>query len=170
MRTLLATLLVLAGSAALRGQANDFAGLRIFTGTTGAPTPLVCGTPFSCTPHVFTATQGAQVSAVMMGRLNEVYILAASFDTVTNLCIPLGIPALVNHFALTPGTEVVLSVGICTVSDGGRCNGGTNSVLNLFTIPFGLPPGALLFQAVLGAPLSGGGNGLALTTPVWMNY
>jgi hypothetical protein len=172
MRALSTTLFALCLAATLPAQANDFSGLRIYvsTGSPGAPTPLTCGTPFSCTPASFTAPTGATINAVTMGNLNEVFVIAASLDTTSSTCIPLGIPGLVNSLALTPGTILSLAVGVCSFSDNGRCNGGTSGGVTLFTLPAGLPPGAVLFQGITGTPLSAGGNGLAFSSPVLMNY
>ena len=131
MRTLALAVSALLAAPALLAQANDYAGLRVYTSNSaGAPTPLVCGTPFTCTPFSFATTAGSTVTGFVSGNFNEVYIIAASVDTTTMLCLPLGVPGLVNNYALTPGTEVIVALGICTVPDNGRCNGGASPARN----------------------------------------
>lgn len=171
MRILSTTCSLLALTVGLHAQANDFSGLRVFVsnGTTGAPTPLACGTPFTCTPYVFTAAPNDNVGAIVMGRLNELYIVAASLDT-TLPCIDPMIPGLVNNYALVPGLDTVVALGVASLSDSGRCNGGTSGNISLFTIPPGLPSGSVLFQAISGTPLSAGGFGFAFSIPVQMNF
>ncbi len=149
-------------------QANDYGGLRIFTSSGGAPPALICGNPFTCTPTSFTAQVGESVQALLHGSLNGLFVLAASTDTQP-ICLSLPVPGLVNNVAINPGLAVTLAVGVCSRSDNGRCNGGFE-LLPLFTLPAGLPPGAVKFQAALSAPTAGGGTVFALSNPVLMNY
>lgn len=150
-------------------QANDYGGLRIFTSSGGAPTPLACGTPFTCSPASFAASPGETVTAVVLGETNGLFLIAASFDTQNLLCLPLGIPGVVHELALVPGGIFVLAIGSCSLSDNGRCNGGSSGAVPLFTLPFGFT-GSLAFQGLIATPLSGGGSGLAFSSPVVMNF
>jgi hypothetical protein len=170
-----AVLAVLLFATSLAAQANDWAGLRIFTlgvgSAPGAPATLTCGAPFSCTPASFTITQGSPVMAVTLGApLNGLYAIAASLDVANLVCLPLGLPGVVHELVLPPANLVTISVGVNSQSDNGRCNGGSSGALTLFTMPTGLPPGAIAFQAVQVTPLSVGGTGLALSNCVVMNY
>jgi len=169
MRSVLLVALLLSGS--LTAQALDFAGLRVFTGsgTNGAPTPLVCGTPFSCTPTSFTAAPGDQVSAVVQATRNGFFAIAVNFDTAGLACVNLGANRVVNDMILDPFTLVTWAVGVATRPDSGRCNGGSEVVV-IGTIPTGLPSGVVVFQALATSPLSAGGQGLAFSNAVVMNY
>jgi hypothetical protein len=162
--------LPLALAIGLPAQANDFAGLRIFSGTVGSPPTLTCGTPFTCTPTSFTLAPGDSVDAVMMGEFNSLFVIAASFNTGALVCLPLGIPGLVNNLILPPPDIFSLAVGFCSFSDNGRCNGGSPGVVHLFTIPAGIPSGSIAFQGAAGSPLSAGGSGLAFSNAVVMNF
>jgi hypothetical protein len=170
VRPLLSLAFALGLAACLPAQANDYTGLRIFSGigTVGAPARLTCGTPFDCTPFTATFNQGDNVSAVLLGNLNGAYLILASADT-TGFCLPLNIPGVVNDLTLHPGRLLVLSVGVCSLSDGGRCNGGSSGTVPLFQIPLGLT-GAVAFQALAEAPLSVGGNGFALSKGVVISF
>lgn len=165
--TLLTFLLL---TSTLSAQATNYAGLRINAGNTGAPA-LSCGAAFSCTPASFLTSAGSIVSAITLGApLNGLYAIAASFDVAGLGCITLPIPGLVNSVILNPGSMVTLSVGVCATSDSGRCNGGTINALTLFTIPPAFPSGSIAVQAVQATPLSGGGNGLALSNAVIVTW
>lgn len=164
-----ALLLSLALAAPLPAQANDYAGLRVFSGSVGAPTPLTCGTPFTCAPFTFTAPSGGSVNAIVTGTLNGVYALAASFDTASLGCLPLPFTGLVNSLALPPFSMFTVVAGTTAVPDNGRCNGGF-AAISLGTIPPGLPPGSVAFQAIAETPLSSGGTGFALTHAVVMSF
>jgi hypothetical protein len=162
-------LLPFAFAAALSAQANDYIAMRLNSGTSGAPPTLSCGLPFSCTPPSFTVAPGAPVDVIVLAQLNGLYAIGASFDVANMVCVPLG-PGFANSLALNPGNLLTVLIGVCAQSDNGRCNGGTTGVLRLFTVPAGIPPGALAFQAIGASPLSAGGNGLAFSIPVVMNF
>jgi hypothetical protein len=158
-------------TSSLCAQANNFAGLRCFVGAVGSPPTLTCGLAFSCNPTTLNTTAGSTVSAVTLGApLNGLYAIAASFDIAGLGCIQLPIPGLVNSVILNPGSMVTLVAGAASVSDGGRCNGGTPGALVLFTIPTSFPSAAVAVQAVQATPLSGGGNGLALSNAVIVSW
>jgi len=167
---LLPFVLPLAFAAALPAQANDYIAMKLNSGTASAPPTLSCGLPFTCTPASFTVPQGAPVDMIILAQQNGLFALAASFDVANMVCVPLGIPGLANSLALNPGNILTVLIGVCAQTDNGRCNGGTTGVVRLFTVPVGIPPGAIAFQAVGASPLSTGGNGLALSNPVVMNF
>lgn len=62
-----------------------------------------------------------------------------------------------------------LFIGTCGVPDNGRCNGGATPSTILVTIPPGIN-GVLGLQALVGAPLSVGGTGHALTRAVRITF
>ena len=167
MRSLLTLSLAAALAAPLSAQADDYAGLRIFTPTAFAPTPIPCGA-IVCTPDSLTATPGELVTALVQGVTGGIYFLAASLDVANLGCLNLAAPGLFNELTLPPGSSVLLSFGTLTQSDNGRCNGGAE-LIPLFTIPQGIT-GALAFQAASDTPLSTGGDGLALSNTVIMNF
>ena len=155
-------------AAALSAQANDYIAMRLNSGTSGAPPTLSCGLPFSCTPPSFTVAPGAPVDVIILGQLNGLFAIGASFDIANMVCLPLG-AGFANSLALNPGNIITVVIGVCGQTDNGRCNGGTTGVMRLLTVPAGIPPGALAFQAIGASPLSAGGNGLAFSIPVVMN-
>ncbi|MBK8099388.1 MAG: hypothetical protein IPK26_19950 [Planctomycetes bacterium] len=167
-------LALLGTTAMLTAQAPDYAGISV--SSTGV-SPLnnrvssypPCGTPFTCTPMTLTGQAGDSVSFFVMGTMNGVCVLLGSIDTTPN-CIPLGIPGLVNNLVWLPGPGLItLFVGVCTVPDNGRCNGGATPTTQLFQIPAGLT-GSIGLQAIANAPLSGGGTGLAFSNAVQLNF
>jgi hypothetical protein len=162
-------LLSLAFAASLPAQANDYIAMKLNSGTASAPPTLSCGLPFSCTPASFTVPQGAPVDCIILGQLNGLFAIGASFDVANMVCFPLG-PGFANSLALSPGTIITVLIGVCAQTDNGRCNGGTTGVMRLFTVPVGIPPGAIAFQGIGASPLSAGGNGLAFSIPVVMNF
>jgi hypothetical protein len=171
LRPLLSAMLALGLTALLPAQANDYAGMRIFVGngTVGAPARLTCGTPFDCTPFTATVSPGDNVQAALLGTLNGAYLILGTVDTASLFCLPLGIPGIVNDLVLHPGRLIALGLGACTQPDNGRCNGGSASPVFLFQIPMGIS-GSIGFQALIGAPLSVGGNGFALTKAVVLSF
>ncbi len=129
-----------------------------------------CGLAFNCTPLQLQAQGGDTVRFFIMGRQNGLYILAGTLDTSTPICLPLGIPGLVNDLVWVPGPGLVtLAVGTCSVPDNGRCNGGASPTTVLLTIPTGIT-GSMGLQALAEAPLSAGGNGFALSHAVAVNF
>ncbi|MFO1078885.1 MAG: hypothetical protein U1E73_14275 [Planctomycetota bacterium] len=164
---------LLAAAATLPAQANDWSGLRVYEAANpanGVPTPIVCGSAFSCTPASFTIPTGSPMSFLVMGELNGFYAIAASFDLPNLGCLPLGVPGLAHMLALPPGSLVTMALGLTATSDNGRCNGGVDVLAGLFAIPSGFPSGALAFQAISSTPLSVGGSGFALSNTVVVNW
>ena len=78
-------LLPLAFAAALSAQANDYIAMRLNSGTSGAPPTLSCGLPFSCTPASFTVAPGAPVDCIILGQLNGLFAIGASFDVANKI-------------------------------------------------------------------------------------
>lgn len=171
----IATLFALAAAAAAQQPANDYAGISMTASGVSPATNRVstyppCGLPFDCNPRVLQAQGGDALSFFVMGTFNGLYILAASLDTATPVCLPLGVPGLANDLVWLPGpTLLTLSVGVCSVPDNGRCNGGASVTTPLFTIPPAMQ-GSVGFQAIVGAPLSAGGLGFAFTHAVQVNF
>lgn len=175
MRPFHALVLSLFASATmLQAQSDDYSGLRVFEAgnlPNGAPTPLTCGTPFSCTPDQFTVPPGASLGYIVFGELGGIYILAASIDTANLGCLNLNIPGLLHNLSLNPGAVVTLVVGTTSTDDQGRCNGGMAFVTApFFTIPPWLSPGSIAFQALSTTPLSAGGSGFAFSNTVQVNF
>jgi hypothetical protein len=177
MRHHLAALLLSVGlSTTLTAQSpsNDYAGIVVSAyGVTPAPNSVgsypTCGSPFSCTPLTLNAQAGDTARFYVMGTFNGLAVLAATLDPTT-VCIPLGIPGIVNNMILVPGPALTtLFIGTCSVPDNGRCNGGATPSTVLFVIPPGLH-GVVGLQALVGAPLSVGGTGLALTRAVQITF
>ncbi|MCA8977373.1 MAG: hypothetical protein KDC98_21805 [Planctomycetes bacterium] len=168
----LSTLFVLAISSPLSAQANDWAGISVTCqgSATASARDIACGSQFSCTTLPVTCLRGDTVSYFVMGQLNGFYALLGTVDIAGLGCVNLGVPGLVNSLILPGGSLVPLAVGVCSVPDNGRCNGGASPFTLAFTIPAALPPGALALQAVASCPWSGGGNGLAFTRAVEVIY
>jgi hypothetical protein len=174
MRTAILLASLLATAVPALAQANDWGGISIRC--SGVTTPgnvaqsIACGAAFSCTPLPLAGLRGDTVTYFVMSTFNGFYVLAGSVDTGNLGCLSLGIPDLANSLVLPPGTIVSLAVGVCTVPDNGRCNGGASPSTTLFQIPAGIPPGAIAFQAAVTSPLSVGGVGLAFTPAVLLTY
>jgi hypothetical protein len=174
MRTTTLLLSLVFCTAPALAQANDWAGISIqcdgVTPPFNGARDISCGSAFSCTPLPLAGLRGDTVRFFVMGTFNGLYVLAASFDANGLGCVNLGLPFLVNSLILPPGNFVSAAVGLCTVPDNGRCNGGASPSTVLFTIPTFLPPGSLAFQAAVESPLTGGGTGLALSRAVALTY
>jgi len=175
LRLGLAVLALLCSSQVVSAQATDYAGI-VMSSTGSSPlsnrvgTYPPCGTPFSCTPLQLNGLAGDNVSFFVMGTTNGLAILVGSLDTSQPSCVPLGIPGLVNSLVWVPGPNLfTLFVGVCSVPDNGRCNGGATPSTILFQIPSGLS-GSVGFQALVEAPLSVGGTGFALTHAVTLTF
>jgi len=171
---LLPVVFALTVSAAAQLPGNDYAGISMTASGVSPATNRVttfppCGLAFDCTPRLLQAQGGDALSFFVMGATNGIYILAASLDT-TAVCLPLGVPGLVNNLVWLPGpTLLTLSVGVLSVPDNGRCNGAASPTTPLFTIPPAMQ-GSIGFQAIVSAPLSAGGLGFALTHAVQVNF
>ncbi len=175
MRSITALLFsLLTGATLVHAQSDDYSGLRVFEAgnlTNGAPTPLTCGTPFSCTPDQFSVAPGAGLGYIVFGELGGLYVLVASIDTGNLGCLNFGIPGLVHNLSLNPNAVVTLVVGTTATDDQGRCNGGMAFITQPFiTLPTWLPPGSIAFQAIATTPLSAGGSGFAFSNTVQANY
>jgi hypothetical protein len=83
-------------------------------------------------------------------------------------CVPTGVPTIVNNLVLSPGAMSTLFIGVATVPDNGRCNGGATPSTVLLTIPQGLH-GTLGLQALASSPLTSG-NGYALSNAVSITF
>ncbi len=174
MRALKTLLIAGALAAALPAQQNDFAGIVVrVDGITPVPNMArsLCGDTFSCTPLTIAGVRGDTVQFFVTGTFNDPYILFATLDTNNVGCVPLMVTNLVNNLILLPGpTLFTLSVGLTSVSDNGRCNGGANPLTSLFTIPMSIQPGSFAMQAIAGSPLSSGGMGFSFTRAVVVSW
>lgn len=169
--TLLFSLLVASPALA---QANDWAGIMMrcdgVTPPVNSVRNITCGNPMTCQPLMLNGAPGDTIQFFVMGTFNGFYALAASLDVGNLGCIPLAFPGLVNDLVLSPASVINVSAGLCTVPDNGRCNGGSTPLTMLLTIPPTIPSGQIAFQAIVSAPLSAGGVGLAFTDAVLLTF
>lgn len=172
MRTLTTLLLSSALAAPALAQANDWAGIsmRVTGSTPASASAIACGTPFTCTPLQLSCQRGDQLFYFVMGTNQGFHMLMASFDIPNLGCLPLGLPILANSLILSPGSLSIIATGLLTVPDNGRCNGGASPSTLIATVPLGIPPGMVAFQALVSSPLSVGGVGLAFSPAVQLTF
>jgi hypothetical protein len=158
--------------AALPAQHANYAGIQVSatgvspsTNITGSYPP--CGLAFSCTPMPLAAQNGDTVRFFVMTTFNGLVVLAGTLDP-TGFCLPTGVPTIVNNLVLSPAAMSTLFIGVATVPDNGRCNGGATPSTVLLTIPQGLH-GTLGLQALASSPLTSG-NGYALSNAVSITF
>lgn len=166
------TILFLAFAQTSPAQANNWAGFSVNASGGNFARDIACGSTFSCTPMPLAAQRGETIDCFVMGELNGIYFVVGSFDVANTGCVNLGIPDIANELILspTPSALETFLVGLCSRSDNGRCNGGASPITTLFTIPTGIPPGAIVLQAIAASPLSSGARGLAFTRAVTLTY
>jgi hypothetical protein len=167
----LATLALAALGAAATAQQADFTGIQVLAFGVSPSSNSVqsfCGDTFSCTPLQLPAVGGDDVWVTLMGTLGGPYALIGDFASPASLgCVNFGIPGIVNAYML-PFSPLTLTVaaGTITISDRGRCNGGYVAINPALTIPPMLTGFQFSLQGVAGAPLTGGGTGVAFSRTV----
>jgi len=155
--------------ATLSAQSANYAGIQVSATGVSPSTNIVgsyppCGTPFTCTPMPLNALNGDTVRFFVMSTFNGLVVLVGTLDT-TNVCLPVGVPSIVNSLVLLPGSMITLFIGSATVPDNGRCNGGATPSTVILTIPPGLH-GSLGLQALASAV----GSGYALSNAVRITF